>query len=230
MLDPARTKCWMLVLISTILLSTSGYGQDYFRIRADFSVKISNSNGTKNLTRGIVYYDKNIRDLIYDISFPRTEKWISRDTCLYKFSNDSLIQKVTIPSINEFTIFHLALNSRLNDFGLKNTVYQMNKVEKKGGMVLSYWKIPEKAKISIDHVVVAKKSNRLESVVMVNSDQKIISKQFFRNYIKIDAFEFPAQIIQVLYDPEGRENYQVTEFRNIRINDMTNSKLYESAL
>jgi hypothetical protein len=109
-------------------------------------------------------------------------------------------------------------------------MYQMNKVEKKGGMVLSYWKIPEKAKISIDHVVVAKKSNRLESVVMVNSDQKIISKQFFRNYIKIDAFEFPSQIIQILYDPDGRENYQVTEFRNIRINDMTNSKLYESAL
>lgn len=230
MFDSARAKYRLLVLISTILLNITAYGQDYFRIRSDFSVKISNSDGTKNLTRGIVYYDKNIRELIYDISFPRPEKWISRDTCLYKFSKDSLIRKVTIPSINEFTIFHLALNSRLNDFGLKNSIYQMNKVEKKGGMVLSYWKIPEKAKISIDHVVVAKKSNRLESVVMVNSDQKIISKQFFRNFIKIDAFEFPSQIIQILYDPEGRESYQVTEFRNIKINDMTNNKLYESAL
>jgi len=202
-------------------------GQDYFRIKGDFSVKISINDSTRSLTKGIVYYDKNIKDLIYDISFPKIEKWISKDTSLYKVNNDSLYQRVTIPSINEFTVFHLSLNAGLNDFGLKNSIYKINKVEKKGDLVLSYYKIPEKVNILIDHVVIAKRDNRLESVIMVGEDQKILSKQFFRNYIKIDAFEFPQQIIQVLYTGSGDESYQVTDFRNVKINDMTNSKLYQ---
>lgn len=219
---------YLFVLLTTVMTFHGiCYGQDYFRIKADFTVKISINDSTKSLTKGIVYYDKNIKDLIYDISFPGIEKWISKDTSLYKVKNDSLYQRVTIPSINEFTVFHLALNAGLNDFGLRNSIYKINKVEKKGNLVLSYYKIPEKVSTLIDHVVIAKRDNRLESVIMVGKDQKILSKQFFRNYIKIDAFEFPQQIIQVLYTGSGDESYQVTEFRNVKINDMTNSKLYQ---
>lgn len=206
------------------------YSQDYFRIKADFTVKISNSNGVKNLTRGTVYYDKNIKDLIYDITFPKNERWISRDTSLYKFRNDTLTERVTIPSINEFTLFHLALNADLNDFGLKNSIYAISKVEKKGDLVLSYWKIPKQVPIMIDNVVIAKKNNRLESVIMVGDQQKILSKQFFKNYTKIDAFEFPQQIIQILYNSSGKEDYQVTEFHNLKVNDMSNDELYRIRL
>jgi len=74
--------------------------------------------------------------------------------------------------------------------------------------------------------VVAKSGNRLESVVILGKNQEILSKQFFRDYIKIDAFEFPQQIIQILYDTSGEESYQVTEFANIRLNEMKNDRLY----
>jgi hypothetical protein len=174
-----------------------------------------------------VYYDKNIKELIYDISFPRAEKWISKDTSLYKYINNSLIERITIPSINEFTVFHLALNSSLNDFGLKNSVYKMNKVEKKGDLVLAYWKIPTQASTFMDYVVIAKKENRLESVIMFGKDKKILSKQFFKNYFKTGAFEFPQQIVQILYDKTGKENYQVTEFKNIKTNDLSGDNLYK---
>ncbi|MFO8234646.1 MAG: hypothetical protein R6U04_04470 [Bacteroidales bacterium] len=216
----------------TIFLSLHGVclGQDYLRIKADFTVKISNNNGKKNLTKGTVFYDKNIKELIYNISFPRTEKWLSKDTSLYKYREDTLVQRTTIPSINEFTVFHLALNSGLNDYGLKGSNFRIGKVEKKGDLTLSYWKIPKQLNIMIDHVVIAKKDNRLESVIMVGDNQEIISKQFFRNYIKIDAFEFPGQIIQVMYDSEGKENYQVTEFTNVKVNDMSNDKSYHLEL
>jgi len=222
------SKYFFVLLTISMTFHGISNGQDYFRIKADFSVKISINDSTRSLTKGIVYYDKNIKDLIYDISFPKIEKWISKDTSLYKINNDSLYQRVTIPSINEFTVFHLSLNAGLNDFGLKNSIYKIDKVEKKENLVLSYYKIPEKVNIPIAQVVIAKRDNRLESVIMVGEDQKILSKQFFRNYIKIDAFEFPQQIIQVLYTTGSRvENYQVTEFRNIKINDMTNSNMYQ---
>lgn len=209
-----------------MIYNGTGFCQDYFRVQADITVKISNSDGTKSLTRGTVYYDKNIKELIYDISFPRKEKWLSKDTSLYKYNKDSLIQRITIPSINEFTVFHLALNSGLSDYGLKKSNYNLSKVEKKGDLVLSYWKIPKQLKLAMDHVVIAKKNNSLESVVIVGENQEILSKQFFRNYITIDAFEFPGQIVQIMYDSSGAENYQVTEFSNIKINDMTNAGLY----
>ncbi|MBW6500518.1 MAG: hypothetical protein K0B05_03910 [Bacteroidales bacterium] len=223
------TKSFFTSLILLLVINCTSLSQEYFRIRADFTVKISNSDGTKSLTRGTLYYDKNIKDLIYDMTFPRVEKWISRDTSLYKFRNDSLIQRTTIPSINEFTVFHLALNAGLNDFGLKNSVYAIQKVEKKGDLVLSYWQIPKQASVLIDHVVIAKKSNRLESVIMVDNTQRILSRQFFRNYIRIGAFEFPQQIVQILDNRiTGREDYQETEFRNITVNDLSDNKMYQA--
>lgn len=219
-----------LALLICIYLSSNGliFAQEYFRISADFTVKIKNSDGSLNLTKGKVFYDKNYKELIYEISFPQNEKWVIKDTSLTIIRKDTLYKKTSIPSINEFTVFHLALNSNLNDFGLKNSIYKINKVEKKKDLVLSYWKIPNQASTILDHVIIAKKDNKLESVVMIGNESKIMSRQFFKDYQKIDAFEFPRQIIQILYDTNGLENYQITEFQNLKINDLKNNNLYHS--
>lgn len=218
-------QLFLFLLILSVQLKTMS--QENFRMKADFTVKIANSNGSKNLTKGVVYYDKNIKQLIYNISFPKEEKWVSKDTSLYKYNNNILKERITIPSINEFTVFHLALNSDLNDFGLKNSVYAMNKVEKNGDLTLAYWKIPAQASTFMDYVVIIKKNNRLESVFMMGKNKKPLSKQYFRNYTKIGVFEFPQQIVQIVYDKTGKENYQVTEFKNISINELTNNQLYK---
>lgn len=217
-------------LLSVLLIFSTYHSiclsQDYFRLEADITVKINNSDGVKSLTKGKVYYDKHIKVLVYDLTFPRNEKWISRDTSLLIYSENKLVRRTSIPYIGEFTIFHLALNSQLNDYGLKKSSFSINKVEKQGELVLSYWKIPKPLNVLVDIVVVAKSGNRLESVVILGKNQEILSKQFFRDYIKIDAFEFPQQIIQILYDTSGEESYQVTEFANIRLNEMKNDRLY----
>ena len=223
-------KYLTLFLLFFLFLTGEIFSQEYFRIEADFTVKVKKNDGKMNLTRGKVFYDKNYKELIYEITFPQVEKWAIRDTNLYKIRNDSLIKRESIPSINEFTVFHLSLNSNLNDFGLKNSVYKISKVEKKGDLVLSYWKIPERAKLPLDYVIVAKKNNKLESVVLMGKESKIISRQFFRNYVQIDAFEFPGQIIQILYDKNGKENYQVTEFKNIIVNNIQDNDSYRCKL
>ncbi len=220
---------YYLLILAILFIGKWGNGQEYFRISADFTVKVKKSDGTLNLTKGKVYYDKNYGELIYDVSFPQIEKWILKDTLLAKIRKDTIFEKMTIPSINKFTIFHLSLNSSLNDFGLKSSIYKISKVEKKNGLVLSYWKIPEQASTVLDHVIVAKKENRLESVVMMGNELNIISRQFFKDYEKIGAFEFPRQIIQILYDQEKKENYQITEFKNIKINDLERNNLYHSS-
>ncbi len=219
-------RVYILIFIAWISNSGLCFGQEYFRLKADFTVKIKQSDGTMTLTKGKLYYDKNFKELIYDITFPETEKWVSRDTSLYKIRQDTVFERVTIPSINEFTVFHLSLNAGLNDYGLKNSIYRIHKVEKKDDLILSWWNIPEQIGAVMDYVVIAKKENRLESVVMIGDNEKIISKQFFRDYTHIDAFEFPQQIIQIVYDETGGENYQVTEFNNLVVNDMNDNDLY----
>ena len=221
---------FVVFLLGLISMANPGFAQEYYRISADFSVKVKNSEGQLNLTRGKLFYDKNYKELIYDVNFPQIEKWVVKDTSLFKIRQDTIFARQGIPSITEFTIFHLALNSDLNDFGLRNSIYKISKVEKKDDLVLSYWKIPVQAKSEMDHVVVAKKDNRLESVIIVGHDLKIMSKQYFRNYIRIEGFEFPQQIVQVLYDENNNENYQVTEFKNINLNDLSNSESYHTNL
>ena len=221
-------KYLVLIIIIGLSFNSFSYSQEYFRITAEFTVKVKNSDGNLNLTKGKVFYDKNYKELIYEISFPQNEKWVIKDTSLIIIRKDTLYKKTSIPSINEFTVFHLALNSNLNDFGLKNSIYKISKVEKKKDLVLSYWKIPNQASTILDHVIIAKKDNRLESVVMIGNESKIVSRQFFKNYEKIGAFEFPRQIVQILYGEDGKENYQITEFQYIKINDLGNNNFYHS--
>lgn len=230
MLERVGMKWLFTTVFINCLLCLGGtaslHAQGFYRMNADFTVKIKRSDGTMNLTKGAVYYDKNIRELIYRVSFPEPETWVIADTSLLKYRGDTLYERISIPSVTEFTVFHLSLNAGMSDFGLKKSMFKVSKVEKQNDMVLSYWKIPERAQTSIDHVVVAKKENRLESVVMVGKESNILSRQFYRNYIQIGAFDFPQQIVQIIPGETGQDNYQVTEFQNIEVNSMDNDDLF----
>ncbi|HER09069.1 MAG TPA: hypothetical protein ENO20_09185 [Bacteroides sp.] len=216
----------MLMAIFCLVMIQPVSGQEYYRMNADFTVKIRRSDSTMNLTRGTVFYDKHIGELIYRVSFPRPEVWVIADTSIFKYRADTLYNRVSIPSVKEFTVFHLSLNSGMSDYGLKKSMFKASRVEKKNDQVLTYWKIPEQAQSSIDHVIVAKKDNRLESIIMVGEDSRILSRQFYRDYFKTGAFEFPRQIVQIIPDEAGNDNYQVTEFRNVVVNDMENDHLF----
>ncbi len=212
-------------LLSIFIFQTN-FAQEYFRLKADFTVKIKKADGSMNLTKGKIYYDKNYKDLIYDIKFPEHEKWIMRDTLLIKIKQGQKPQINKIPSINEFSIFHLALNVSLTNFGLDNTVYQMVKVEKKDGKIISYWKLPNNKLESMDQIIIAKKDNKLLNVIIIDNKNRIINKQFFKDYVQIGAFQFPSKVIQISYDKDNKPNYQVFEFKNIEVNDMSNDNLY----
>jgi hypothetical protein len=149
-----------------------------------------------------------------------------RDTTLIKIKPGSKPEIKTMPEINEFTVFHLALNVSLTNFGLDKSIYKLIKVEKVDGKVVSYWKLPANQIESMNHIIVAKKNNKLLNVIIVDNNNKIISKQFFKDYIQIGAFQFPGRVIHINYDKQNKPNYQVYEFKNIVVNDMENDALY----
>ncbi|SHF52501.1 hypothetical protein SAMN05444274_10659 [Mariniphaga anaerophila] len=204
--------------------------QEYFRISVDFTTKTKPAEGKANLTKGKVYYDKYTKELIYDIQFPEKEKWIVQDSRMYKLVDDSVYFGEEIPSLNEFTVFHLSLNSNLSYFGLDQAQYTIGKVEKNKDLIVTYWNIPQQIQEVISSIAVARKGNSLYSVIIADENNQIRSKQFFKDYIKKGGFEFPGTIVQIFYDENQQESYQVMEFKNIVLNDNENESNYHYRL
>ncbi len=217
-------KISLLVFIVFSVLNLNA--QNYFRMRADFTTKTKQAEGKSNLTKGTVFYDKYLKELIYSIHFPEKEKWIVQDSRILKMVNDSVFFSDELPSLNDFSVFHLSLNSNLTYFGLDQARFSISKIDKLGDLVISYWNIPPHIQKMISTIAVAQKDSRLHSVVIAGEDNMVHNKQFFKDYIQIGGFEFPGTIVQIAYDENRRESYQVLEFTNIVLNETENEESY----
>lgn len=201
------------------------FSQNSYRLKADFTIKQKNADGSSSLTIGKVYYDRNYKEIVYDISFPEKEIWVTKDTSLYKFNNKKFIGRLSIPAITEFSIFNLALNGTLNNFGLESSPFTIGKVEKENGMVLTTWDPPLKMTKQFGRIIISQKEKKLFGVVVFNAKGEIMLKQFFKNYDNTSGIEFPMEIVQITY-LNGKESYQVTTYSNIYIDDYNEDEMY----
>ena len=149
-----------IILILFFIFPLVLFSQNFYRIKADFTIKQKNADGSSSLTVGKVYYDKNYKEIIYDISFPEKEIWVTKDTLLYKFADKKLLNKKKVPAIAEFSIFHLSLNGTLNNFGLESSPYTIGTVEKEKGMVLTTWIPPANMEKNLGKVVISQKEKK----------------------------------------------------------------------
>ncbi len=201
------------------------FSQNFYRIKADFTIKQKNADGSSALTVGKVYYDKNYKEIVYDISFPEKEMWITKDTSVYKFVDKKFVSRQTVPAIAEFSIFHLCLNGTLTNYGLESSPYTIYNVEKENGMVLTTWMPPAKMAKFLGKVIVSQKDKKLYGVAMCNIKGETLNKQFYKNYDSNSGIEFPKEIVQITYI-NGKENYQVTTYENIIIDDYSEEEMY----
>lgn len=216
-----------VLLIILILLSHSPYifSQKFFRIKGDFTIKAKAAEGKSQLTMGKFYYDRNFKKLVYLNNFPKKETWVSKDTSIFHFVDNKLIDRQSAPPVAEFSMFHLALNSQLSNYGFKNTAMAIEKVEKQNDMVITTWTLPAKAAKLFGKIKTSTKNNKLHGIVFLDTENKVIKKQFFNDYKNLNGLEFPHEVIDILYF-NGKENYQVTTYKNITIDDLTEGNIY----
>lgn len=200
-------------------------GQQYNRIHADFSVKVKNASGGQSLTMGQVFYDRDNKQLIYYVTFPEKITWVTSDTLVYQIKDGKLISKTATFSMAEFTVFHLALNSHLPDFGLKNTRYTAIDVKREGDLVITTWAPPEKAREKLGNILVSVKNKQLFGAIFQDPQGVIIRKQFFENYLLINGLAFPGKIIEINIS-NGIESYQITSYKNVVVDEMENDSKY----
>ncbi len=215
-----KYKLLFLLLFPHLLIA-----QQFFRVKADFSIKSKLTNGSGQLTMGTVFYDKTTKKIVYRNRFPEKETWVSVDSFMYKIVNENVISKQNIPSLAEFTVFHLALNGNLADYGLKNTSFTVEKVEKEKGQVITTWKPSPKLSKAVGKIMVSQKDKCLNGIVFFNPKGEIITKQFFNKYQNFNGLQFPCETIQITY-VNGKEAYQMATYSNIVVNDFKDDDIY----
>jgi hypothetical protein len=214
----------LMILCQTILSA-----QEYYRFRADFSIKekvIGDAQGT--LILGTIYYDKNLRKINHDITFPSREQWLLQDTNIYRIVADTLASKKGVLPIAEASIYNMVLSQQLADFGLAKSGYTLQSAEPSpDGGTISTWTPPDQLKQVLGKIIVKQVNKRIDAVAFYDKDQKIQGKYYFKEYQVIEDLPVPAKMYQILYLADGKEFQRLLEFKNITINQTTDDAKYD---
>lgn len=213
------------ILFLFILVTGITYGQQYFRIRADVSVKTKLYTGEQSLTLGQVFYDRNERKIIYKLTFPAPEDIVTADTVTYSIKEGRITNRIFSPSLVEFSIFHLALSSSLPDYGLQKTQFSIVDVVKEQDMVITTWSPPKDLEDELGQMKISVKNKQLFGVIFYSPEGTITRKQLFEDYITQGGLVFPGKIVEISQSPEG-ESYQVMTFKNLVIDEIGHSDIY----
>ena len=219
------------ILFLLLLGVLTANAQQFYRVKADVSIKDKLSNGSYRLTVGKVYYDKTSLKVIYKLTFPQKETIIIKDTTLYKITKDSVLVQSVLAS-NEFSIFHLALSGKLADYGLNSgnvaKIYKISKVEKdKDGRVITTWSVIEKQLMkTLGKIKMANVNKKLDAIAFYDPKDKLLSQQFFKEYSNFNGVEFPKQVTQISYNTDGTQNIQQTTYKNIIIDQEDENEIY----
>lgn len=221
----------MKQLLFTLLLvvSIQVQAQQKFRIKAEYTTKEKKADGKSYLGKGTVYFDKNIRKIVYINTFPEKDVQVFTDTTIYHIVNKKVKEKVQSFLPLDFTVFAMTLNNNLTQFGLKEELFKLEKVEKDGDMVINTYSPITKKDKNKPTILVSTKNKQLFGVVILNADGKVAMKQFYKKYITVKGVEFPTEIIQITYKND-KENYQVNTYKNITVDEFKENDIYNFSI
>lgn len=219
---------FIIVFVMGFLLSSDLYSQIFYRIEADYSVKEKSNNGYENLTMGRVYYDKNQHQIVFNVLFPDKTIIIVNDSATISVNKGTYKKHKLGENLIDFSVLNLFLNGKLEYFGLNNTPFKLEKVEKDDGLVISTWKLENKYVNSpVSKMLLSQKDNNLYGLITFGPEDKIISKQIFSDYISVNGLSFPSRIIQFNYSPDGTQVTKITTYKNVVINNPKNDTFYK---
>lgn len=225
-----KKRTYLLLLFTLVVFQSNA--QQFYRFKAEVSIKDKLSNGTYRLTMGKVYYDKIYKKVVYQLRFPQKETMVVQDTSMYNLDAAGKFVGVTrTVLIPEFTVFHLALTNQLANYGLKTgeqqEVYKISKVEKVSSGVLTTWSPGnDRLKKLFGDIKMLKKDKRLDTMIFYDAKGKIVSQQFFKKYVNVKGVEFPQEVTMVSYDAEGKKNIQLTTYKNVEIDQNNEDEIY----
>lgn len=219
----------VILTLSFFLLSVSLQSQELSRLECSFSLKQNTKEGNATLSTGKIYFDKNEKLLIFRVQFPKKQVICINERGLFVFENDSLVHRQTASGMIDFSIFNLFLNGDLPYYGLKKSSYILQSVSTEGNKVITEWLPPETMEEQKGKMLLAQEEKRVVGLISYTPEGKILSKQFFEDYTKVDDYDFPGQVTQFVYHVDWEE-IKRSVYTNIRLNNFDNEKDYHFPL
>lgn len=206
---------FFLFIVLSHLLFGQNVSSAYY---AHFTTKEVFQDGSVKLTKGEVFYKSAEKQLVYQNSIPKPQSIVIQDSLLRVFELDKLQNSFPYPNLLDFSIFHLILTSKLSDFGLHDTPFQIVETIKEAGVVLTRWEVPHKTRSPLKAFELAQKDGKLMGLISYGEKDEVISKQIFSEYIYIDGFWVPQKSMEIKYN-EGGTHKKMMTFSNIKLND-----------
>jgi len=217
------TKLFFLLLIIGNI--NTAFSQQFHRFSAEYTVKYNNKAGNPVMKMGKVFYDLKAKKIVIKNGFPVKEYIIHNDTSIYHIRVGNIVKHNSVISPVEFSIFHLALNGQLNNYGLDKAGYTIENVKKDKGLVIASWIPSEKYQYKLGKILISIKEKKLYGIVFLDLSEKIVSKHIFNKYMNIDGFEFPSEVIRINYF-DNYELYELTSYRKMKVNEKENDNYY----
>ncbi len=220
------------MLLFFFLSWASGKTQDFFRFRADFSLKeISTLNDSleRRLIIGSCYYDKNLDKLTYRLTFPDEEQWVVADSFIYTIKDGMVLNKSAVPPITEHNIFRMLLDQTFSEFGMLKSGYEIQKVNRKGTEVYVTYRPPEQYNEVLGSLVLVKERKKLKGAIYYEPDGNMMFRQQLLDYEVIDGLPVPTQMTHIV-EKSGKKIKRVLTFENVMVNEVANDKFYDTSI
>jgi len=213
-----------LLVLLLVLLPLFGRAQEPFRLKADFSLKATNTAAGDRLTTGTLYYDRNLGQLIYRIQFPEQATMVlTHDSILYRSELQRQASPNTAPPIS--SVFHLALTGQLADYGMAaSNSFQLLENGRDGNYIVSTWKPTVAGKTS--KVALLQLHGKLAGVIIYGPNRKPVSRQEFSGYEQFLGSSIPTHIRQELLLGDN-PSYISLELSNIVLNELNEAMYVE---
>jgi len=75
-------------------------------------------------------------------------------------------------------------------------------------------------------IKMANVNKRLDAIAFYDIQDKLLSQQFFKDYVNVKGVEFPRQVTQISYNSDGTQNLQQTTYKNIIIDQDDENDMY----
>ncbi|MGB3467164.1 MAG: hypothetical protein WBA74_17920, partial [Cyclobacteriaceae bacterium] len=139
--------------------------------------------------------------IVYNISFPETETMVLRDSLLLSKKGDNVVTRKSSSQLIDFSIYRLVLSGELKTFGLDESKFMLGRISENDGEISSEW-IP-KIENPPFRIVISQSENKITGIALVDSEGKVLNKQFFKKYQKFGRISFPTEILEIGYTANG---------------------------
>ena len=212
-----------------IFLFQLGNAQIAYRLKADILTKTRLPDSTFQISKGIIHYDKNIKKIIFDFTFPEKEKVVLFDTIMSRYRNGEMVERTSSFLIPEQSFFHFMLSGNISNYGFDEANFLAKGIEKKKDMVITTYVPPDNVKAYLSKILVATKNKQLYSITMMGPDGNVLNRQILKKYHVINGLDIPYEILIATYI-DDKVMYQVISLDKVVLNEEGHDENYNYEL